>query len=183
MPKWENTPPKDTAGLALRIIRTPASKPITAIVTSTDIVGCRTHFAAHRTIPCEAPDRCELCDQGHSWRWHGYVAAILTASLEHVIFEFTAAASDTFYHYQRLHNDIRGCWFQAQRPSGRPNGRVIIKAKPQDQTRLRLPDPPDLQRILCHIWGVPYQPQPTLSTMRQAADRALHVVPGTNGDD
>lgn len=161
MPQWQSTPPDDAAGYTLRIVRTPANKPLSAIVTSTDVVGCCTHYAGNRTVPCEGPEACELCRDGFSWRWHGYLGCVLTATLEHVLFEFTAHASDTFANYERLHNSMRGCHFLASRPSGRHNGRVVIQAKPHDQSRLRLPDPPDVKAILCHIWNVPNKDVPT----------------------
>lgn len=155
MPLWSNAPPEQPEGYSLRIVRTPADKPFTAIVTSTDIIGCPTHYANARTVPCEGSDACPLCHDGHSWRWHGYLACIHTATLEHVLFEFTAASSDTFKNYHQLNTTLRGCHFQAHRPSARHNGRVVIACKPYDPSRLRLPDPPDIQAILSHIWNIP----------------------------
>jgi len=155
MPQWKSTPPDEPEGYALRILRTPSDKPIAAIVTSPEVIGCPTHYAGNRTVPCEGADDCQLCRDGYSWRWHGYLGCILTATLEHVLFEFTAHASDTFRNYQHLHGTLRACHFQANRPSNRHNGRVIIACKPYDQSRVRLPDPPDVKTILCHIWNVP----------------------------
>lgn len=161
MPKWSNTPPDENDGFALRILRAPADKPLIGIITSTDSIGCCTHFVANRTIPCDAPDPCKPCQDGYSWRWHGYLACIIPETLEHILFEFTARASETFKHYQTLHTTLRGCHFKAIRPSKRFNGRVVISCKPHDQTRLRLPDPPNIQKVLCHIWNIPYQETPT----------------------
>ncbi|KKL13131.1 hypothetical protein LCGC14_2528840, partial [marine sediment metagenome] len=83
MPKWQSAPPADQPGFSLRILRTPTNKPIVAYVTSTDVIGCITHFARNRTIPCEGQDNCTWCEEGFSWRWHGYLAALLTDTLEH----------------------------------------------------------------------------------------------------
>lgn len=154
MPNWQNEPPKDTHGFSLRILRTPSTKPLIGLVTSTDVLGCITHYARNRTIPCEGEDDCEWCQDGFSWRWHGYLAAILSDTLEHFLFEFTATAATTFQTYHRLHMTMRACHFKATRPSGRNNGRVVIFCKPGDEQRARLPDPPDLKKILCHIWNV-----------------------------
>jgi hypothetical protein len=154
MPQWKNTPPAEPEGYALRIVRTPANKPLTGIVTSLEVIGCCTHYAGNRTVPCEGPEACQLCQEGYSWRWHGYLACVLTSTLEHVLFEFTATASDTFKNYELLHHTMRGCHFQAARPSGRNNGRVVLACKPYDQSRLRLPEPPDVKAALCHIWNV-----------------------------
>jgi hypothetical protein len=154
MPTWSTIPPPDEAPYAFRIVRTPAKGTLSAVATATEVTGSNTHFAHNRTLPCEGPDQCKLCAEGYSWRWHGYLSAVLTATLEHVLFEFTAAASDTFQNYYLLHVNMRGCWFAAHRPSGRPNGRVVITCKYADPQRMRLPDPPDVRAILCHIWNV-----------------------------
>lgn len=154
MPQWTDRPDPTAHPYALRIIRTPAEKPIVAVVTSLEIIGCRTHFVNNRTVPCEGQTHCHWCHQGHSWRWHGYLACILTESLEHALFEFTATASDTFRNYQLVHGDIRGCKFHAQRPCKRHNGRVVISTKSIDLQRWNLPDPPNVKAILCHIWNV-----------------------------
>lgn len=156
MVHWQNQPPKDQAGYAHRIVRTPPDKPLTAIVTCTDVVGCATHFISNRTVPCEGPDTCSHCADGYSWRWHGYVSALDIATLEHFLFEFTKAAADTFRNYMTLHGNMRGCYFQAKRPSARRNGRVVIACKRIDEQRHRLPDPLNVRRILCHIWNVKY---------------------------
>jgi hypothetical protein len=180
MPRWTDTPPPEPEGLAMRIIRTPPTHTLHAIVTSPDVSGCPTHYAANRTIPCEGSDSCKWCEQGLSWRWHGYLAAILCGTLEHFLFEFTATAADTFRNYFTLHASMRACQFAARRPSGRPNGRVVIACKRLDEQRIRLPAPPNVRRILCHIWNVPY----TNTDERHLPTRLgaqIGVMPG-NGD-
>lgn len=156
MPRWTDTPPTNGAPHANRIRRTPATKPLAAIVTSPDLTGCNTHFIANRTVPCEGEETCPHCAEGHSWRWHGYVAAIETGTLEHFIFECTAAAADSFRNYLTVHGNLRGCHFTASRPNGRANGRVVIACRRIDEQRNRLPAPLNVRKILCHIWSVQY---------------------------
>lgn len=179
MPNFTSTPPAVPAGYALRIVRTPAQKPITGIVTSTDLVGCATHYTGNRTVPCEGQDHCKACQDGLSWRWHGYLGCILTDTLEHVLFEFTATASDTFQNYYKVQATMRGCHFRASRPSGKHNGRVVIACKPYDQSRARLPDPPDVEGILCHIWGVPRNDARTHNDPERTA-RTIGLAPGSD---
>lgn len=165
MPQWENTPetPADTA--VFRIVRTPATGKLAGLLTCNDLVGCNTHFAMNRTVPCEGRDRCPLCADGHAYRWHGWVSAVILPGLEHVLVEFTANAATTFHTYQDLHGSLRACRFSAFRPSGRHNGRVVIQTTPGDPGKIRLPDPPNIRRILCHIWNVQYtDEQPTRMT-------------------
>lgn len=151
-----NQPPEIDQAHAHRIVRTPPDKPFTAICTSRYPIGCRTHFANHRTVPCEGEQACEACAAGHAYRWHGYVGALHIVSMEHVIFEYTAPVAKTFAAYIEQHHNVHGCHFQASRPGGRPNSRVVVKCTPADLTKWRIPAPPNLAKLLCHIWGVPY---------------------------
>lgn len=154
MPNWIDDPQDDAAAFAYRIIRTPPDKTLTAIVTALEVAGCNTHFGNNRTVPCEGLNACKWCDEGYSWRWHGYLSAMHVVTSEHFIFEFTAPASKTFKTYLSRCDNLRGCKFTAYRPSKRVNGRVVIACAPIDQTRTRIPEPPDVRAILCHIWGV-----------------------------
>jgi len=180
MPIFTNNPPKIPDGFVFRIIRTPADKPFTAVVTCTDPIGCNTHFANNRTIPCEGFDACPLCQDGFSKRWHGYVSCLVPTTLEHCLFEFTAHAADSFTNYYELHGNLRACAFRAFRPSKRHNGRVIIHTSPADEAKIRLPDPPDIQRLLCHIWNVKYTEPP--KRMNRPPFKVVDVHDG-NGRD
>jgi len=180
MPRWSNEPPAADNDYALRIVRTPPDKPLVGIVTSAEIVGTPTHYVHNRTLPCEATQECPFCQEGHSTRWHGYLACLLVQSLEHALFEFTKTMAQPFITYQAIYQTLRGCTFQANRPSKRPNGRVLIKCKHVDGADLRLPEPPDVKRILCHIWNVQHNPR---GDWRDPSDgtRRLNTDAG-NGD-
>jgi len=157
MPRWSNAPPKGTDQPSFRIVRTPATKTLTGLITSPDLVGCATHFVQNRTIPCEKEDDndfCQHCFAGHSWRWHGYVSAILTSTHEHILFEFTRPPADTFRNYLLYAQTLRGCLFTSRRPSGRPNGRVVVACKSVDQSTLRLPEGPNIRNILSRVWNI-----------------------------
>lgn len=156
MPRWLDHPPDAAKDVPYRIVRTPADKPLEAIITTPELLGCCTHFVHNRTVPCEGPDTCSHCAQGHAWRWHGYVAAILRVTLEHVLFEITAPSADTLRNYILLHGNLRGCRIKAFRPSNRPNGRVVLQTVPVDLSSTRLPDAPNVKRLLCHLWNVQY---------------------------
>lgn len=162
MDPWPDQPPETERRLAFRILRTPAAKPLVAIATAHELVGRMTHFAKNRTVPCEGEDACPWCQEGHSRRWHGYLAAVLTDSYEHFLFEFTATASDTFKNYLVVNDTMRGCKFRSHRPNARTNGRVVISCTRLDEMKLRLPDSPNVKKILCHIWNIQYnENQPT----------------------
>lgn len=153
MPNYSNTPPADGRGPAFSIRRTPTRPPLSAIVTSEDLLGCATHFYGGRTIPCEAPD-CPACLDQMPWRWHGYVAAIDLTTMQHFIFETTAQAADVFVAYRARHGTLRGCQFEAKRAHERPNGRVLLRCKPADLQRTNLPQAPDIPRALNTLWNI-----------------------------
>lgn len=157
MPNFTNHWDEPDRDFPFHLKRTPAAGTLTAIVTSTDVLSTKTHFTNNRTIPCELPEQCDPCEQGVSWRRHVYVTAIDPKTSEHFIFETTPTAADTFKNYMNYHEEIRGCLFKAARPSNRANGRIVIQCKRLDLATQRLPEPPNLERLLCHIWNVPYK--------------------------
>ena len=153
MPTYSNTPPAEGRGPAFSLRRTPTQRPLSAVITCEDLMGCCTHFYGGRTVPCEAPD-CEPCREQVPWRWHSYVSAIDLGTMEHFIFETTAQATDVFVAYRTRHGSLRGCHFQATRAHNRPNGRVQIRCKPADLQRTQLPAPPDITRVLSCLWNI-----------------------------
>jgi len=154
MPDWTNTLPEDPRGPALPIRRTPARKPLRAIVTSKDLVGTFTHFWKGRTMPCEKP-KCEPCDKGQPYRWHAYFSAWEPLTALHFLFECTAQAAEHFVQYRDAHGSLRGCLFQATRWRQAPNGRVLIQTKPDDMRDRRMPAGPDLIAVLSVLWNLP----------------------------
>lgn len=153
MPTYTNEPPNDPRGHSLQLMRCPTGRPVTAIVTSVDLVGTPTHFWHGRTIPCEV-DQCEPCEAGMPWRWHGYLAALQPTEHFHFLFEFTARSSRAFLEYKNSYGSLRGCLFQAKRVNMAPNARVIIQTRPADLAKIKLPDPPDLVKVLSMIWNI-----------------------------
>lgn len=154
MPQFSNKPPANPDRHGFRLIRTPANAPLRAYVISEALIGCPTHYVGNRTIPCESPD-CEPCENGLAWRWHGYLLIQLENTSEVCIFEMTASAAESFAGYHQRHGTTRGCHFQASRVNNRPNGRVLVVAKPADLAKIHLPKPRDVRKLLCHIWNIP----------------------------
>lgn len=154
MPTWSHDAPEDPRGPALPIRRTPAGRPMVAIVTTENLIGCYTHFHKGKTVPCEKPD-CEACHDGIPYRWHSYLAAVDQKDGLHIIFECTAQATEAFTAYRDHHATTRGCMFEARRLNSRPNGRLIIRCKPADLTVHRLPHGPDLTQCMAIIWSLP----------------------------
>ncbi len=154
MPTFDHQPPTDIGRSGYRLIRTPPAAVLTAHVISERLVGCRTHFVGNRTIPCEHPN-CDPCNSGVPWRWKGYMAIIIDATQEIVIFETTARAAAPFTEYHQRYGTTRGCHFRASRLNQRPNGRILVQLKPGDLAKVNLPPAPKVEKLLCHIWNVP----------------------------
>ena len=185
MPRWSQQPPPHDDGVPFRLVRVPADKTISGVVTSEEPLGCPTHFANNRTVPCEGEATCPLCKDGSPRRWHCYAAVLLMPSYEHVILELTGNGSDPLRNYWRNAQTIRACLIQAYRPSHRPNGRVVLTCKPGDEQRLRLPPPPHIARIMCSIWNVPYRPDDEFWDIRSQVPEHLKLAPNahrSNGD-
>lgn len=154
MPIFSNTPPVDPRGVGLTLKRCPTYGAITGIVTSSDLLGCPTHFFGGRTVPCETQN-CEPCLNGVPWRWHSYCSCWSQSNKIHFLLENTARATEPLVQYRDAHGSLRGCLFRAQRMNARPNARVYIETKPADLEKIHLPDAPDLAKVLSIIWNIP----------------------------
>lgn len=156
MPKYSNVPPAESTGVSLPIVRTPASHPLKAIVTSNDILGCNTHFWHGHTVPCSPPD-CEPCQECTPFRWHAYCTAFVPNSSLHFLFECTAAAAEQFVLYRKANASLRGCMFTAYRWKQKINGRIILKTERTAMSDVALPPAPDLEKVLAILWQLPEQ--------------------------
>ncbi len=207
MPNFSSTPPPDSQESGYRLIRTPPTGKIQAHVISEQLIGCPTHFVGNRTVPCEAPN-CDPCDSGLGNRWHGYLLILIESSQEMVVFEMTKKAALTFQDYHKRHGTLRGCHFMATRLNQKANGRVLVTCKTGDLTRVNLPAPKSVERLMCHIWNIAplqvetraptradtlpglqiHRDRPELETtknQKQAAETQLANAtadPGNNGD-
>ena len=203
MPAWSHNLPTSNKHMGFDLRRTPPDRPLTAIVTSEDLIGCYTHYWGGRTVPCEQPD-CPACNTSVPFRFHAYVAAFDPKSHEHFIFECTANAAKSFENYRAAHSTLRGCYFQACRTKRGKNAKVDIATKPADLTNFTLPQEPDLIKALSVIWRLPaasLQDEPphgairnikprgkTLTKMREQPDnqpdpQQIMANIGSNGDD
>lgn len=154
MPQFSSQPPTDPRGRSLELKRCPPGAVLPGVITCHDVVGCPTHFWGGRTVPHEE-EECEPCLAGIGWLWHGYVSAFQRELRLHYLFEMTARCVEPLTEYRQKNPSLRGCMFLAQRPSGKPNGRVYLKLKTLDLASLTLPDPPDLTKVLAMIWNLP----------------------------
>ncbi len=154
MPNWSNELPPAPTHHGFDLKRTPADRPLRAIVTSEDLSVCWTHYWGGRTVPCESPE-CEACKALSPSRSHCYLTAIDCTTREHFLFECTALAAVPFTIYRDSYHTLRGCLFQASRPKRRRNAKVEILCKPADLTKITLPQPPDIPRAMAVIWQLP----------------------------
>jgi len=184
MPSWSTIVPEQPHHHGYDLRRTPPDKPIRAIITSDDLIGCYTHFWTGRTVPCEAPD-CPACNAQSPARWHCYIAALESGTRDHFIFECTAKAAQPLLSWREAHGTLHGCFFTAHRPKRRRNARVEIICKPIDLTKVNLPKAPDLIKAMSVIWRLPATALTTptgehnsqlVSVVKETAD-AMRVCP------
>jgi len=153
MEKWSNKPPQQKEGYGLRLIRTPKSGRIRALITCEELIGTPTHYWGGRTVPCQGSD-CKVPHETIGWRWHGYVPMILEGDHEHVILELTAQACETIAQYAEANGSLRGVLLTATRATGVKNGRVLLKLEPTNLKTIVLPPEPDVPKVMRHIWGI-----------------------------
>ena len=154
MPTFSSDLPPNRRHMGFDIVRTPADKALTAIVTSENLLVTNTHYWGGRTVPCEMPD-CEPCNASIPYRTHVYVSAFTAFDHLHVIFECTAHAAKAFEEYRNANGTLRGCYFSAARPKRTKNGRVVITTKPADLAKIAIPSSPNLILALSIIWRLP----------------------------
>lgn len=178
MPTYTNRVPDDPRGPSFPIVRTPAYKPLVAIVTCEDLVGTFTHFFHGRTVPCDG-DQCEPCHDGLPYRWHAYVSAYNPESGLHFLFESTAQAAQHFVEFRDSVGSLRGCKFEAKRLGGKPNGRVLMRTATAQLVNLRLPQPPDLIKVLAILWNLPSNDLTT--EFREPEKKTPWIAPAPKG--
>lgn len=154
MPNWSNELPKQEKHMGFDLRRTPPTSAMLAIITCEDLLVCDTHFFHGRTMPCERPD-CPACNESIPYRTHAYVSAFNAKSREHFIFECTSNAAKAFAEYKQSATTLRGCLFNASRPKGAKNSKVVISTTTANLSRVQLPEPPDLILALSVIWRLP----------------------------
>lgn len=173
MVDWSNEVPDSPKGNALPIRRTPAGKPMEAIITSYDLIGCFTHFYKGSTHPCEG-EGCKAHAEGIPYRWHAYTTAVDFFTNLHFIFECTAISAEFLTAFREKFCTLRGCHFKATRWGGRPNGRILIRTKMADLAERALPEPPDLKKCMARLWSLSdddvetptYDPQTKMRVIR-----------------
>jgi hypothetical protein len=154
MPRLTNVVPDQNGGFALPLIRVPQGRPLVAVVTSGDLIGCDTHYYGGRTVPCESPV-CAACTDGVSFRWHAYLGMFNPSNGHQAILELTAYGARQLLPYREAYRTLRGCCLRAQRNGTRSNGRVLLSCRPADLAHVQLPEPPDILKCLASIWNVP----------------------------
>lgn len=154
MPHWSNELPQQEKHMGFDLRRTPATSSLRAIITCDDILVCDTHFFHGRTSPCERPD-CPACNDAIPYRTHVYVSAFNPKTMEHFIFECTSNAAKPFAEYKQTATTLRGCLFDASRPKGAKNSKVVISTATANLSRNPLPEPPNIMLALSVIWRLP----------------------------
>ena len=180
MPRFDVTPPDETKKFTLELRRAQPGPGVKGICTCDNLIGCHTHYYGGRTVPCEG-EECEACKDGFTPRWHGYISAFSPISNEHFLFEMTQTAAEKFNAFQNEYSTLRGCLFIAKRRTKSPNSRLLVQLKPSNPNRKDIPDAPRIERILCHIWNVPFDEMSTHETIKHIKETLAAKRKSVNG--
>jgi hypothetical protein len=176
MPTWTDRPPQQDPSLPYRITRTPATSKLRAVILSTQMIGCPTHYDGRRTVPCEG-NQCKLCEAGYAARWHGYVAVWDPAEDERLVLELPAGPAQALAdHHDRFHT-LRGFDLVAWRPRQKANARIAITLGQVQRPSPAIPAEPDLHTILLRIWGLTPSRNGRSPAKRQRPPETADVVP------
>ena len=173
-PKFFYTPDELPQHTLATLVRTPPSGTLKGIITCTRPVATPTHYHARRTVPCALPPNCPLCEIGLKWRLHCYLSFVNLSNLAHEIIEFPARQYDAIANWYKRLGSIRGLYFEATRPNGRPNGPIQLSVRRPASEPASLPDPLPIEKILCKIWGVPEPEQPSTPQQHINSQAPLH---------
>jgi hypothetical protein len=173
MPIWTDQPPQDTEDQAFALLRIPPTPGYKVLITSPGILGTNTHYWKGRTTPCE-PDNCEACAEGAGYRWHGYFAGLRQSDRLHGLYEVPAAAAAALHDFAQKVGTLRGCLAVFRRLGNRPNGRLLVTTQPYDLKAIELPPPPDVAKIMAHIWQTAIKNTPTARTTERG--RVLQIA-------
>jgi hypothetical protein len=154
VPHWTTEPDTRNNTTPYSLLRTPIGRPLVAVITTDQPLGCRTHFYLHRTVPCEMPS-CPPCADGYSSRWHCYLGVYSPKTGDQAILELTANAAEPLLKYYRDHSHLRGVKIKAERRGIRTNSPVVLSLLNECLDHNLLPPPPDLKSALAKIWGLP----------------------------
>ncbi len=151
---WSTTPPPAPAQRPLTIVRVPAARPLSAIITVERAIYLETHFWHGRTVPCLGLE-CEACLEGAPKRPHAYVGIYTQGDRVQQLLELTAAGAEPLQQYFTTFTSLRGCWMVARRAKQTANSRIEMVCKPADLSKVHLPPEPDLLAALTIIWRLP----------------------------
>jgi hypothetical protein len=148
---WGDVPPDEATCPHLAIKRTPAKGKLDAIVLSSRIVGCWTHFFGGQTIPCTGPS-CPACEAKNGRRWHGYLGMYHPGERLTFLLELTAVAIQPIVEVQERTGSIRGVQLACSRISNATNARICVRVNEAARGRYAIPDEPDVRACLGNIW-------------------------------
>lgn len=156
---WSRRPEEMSRESLVQIVRAPSRGTLKFIVLSHDITGRGTHYWGNRTMPCRAG--CEACNAGHAPRWLGWLCVMVKPQDQVALFEMTETNALILDDEFRNHRTMRGLQISVHRPSGRNNGRVVMRVHGVDPQKLLLAEAIDVKKALYKIWQLkPEDDQP-----------------------
>ena len=173
--------PSDATRYSLHLMRCGQGATIHGIVTSSNLLGLRTHYYGGRTTPCLETE-CKPCSLGLSSRWHAYFGVWTSGKSRHVLLELTATPAVALQNYHDIHGTTRGAQIEVKRLGKRQNGRVQCTACPADLSKLKIPPEPEILPALATLWSIPVDaftygaPEHDKSTIATIIGRCANLI-------
>lgn len=141
-----------------KVLTPKAGETITAIVVSSKLLGCWTHFRDGVSYPCPGdPKQCVFTHTRREPRWKAYLAALAWPNQFRCHVELTVHAVNTCLGLTDPALDLRGWVIKTSRPAGKPNGkmRAWLEVQTQSMLKVQVPQEWDVKAKLLEMWGDP----------------------------
>lgn len=124
------------------------------------LIGNELHWWNGRSFP-HLKENCPACAAKRSKVWKGYLGCLDPKTRKIFILELTPNCTEALSAYKITYGSLRGAQIKLDRSATKINGRVTATATPAQLGGLELPLPPDLRKILDHMWQVDHMPEQT----------------------
>lgn len=155
--EWNDNPHTQTQPHSADLRRCPPGGLPPAIILMDWITGNELHWWNGRSFP-HLKTECPACAAKRAKVWKGYVACLDPKTRKIFILELTPNCTEPLSAYKLTFGSLRGATIKLDRPATKINGRVTATVTPTHLGGLELPQPPDVRKILQHMWQTDHRP-------------------------
>jgi len=138
-----------------------------AIVLSDWMTGNELHWWNGRSFP-HLKHGCPACEAKRAKVWKGYLACLDPKNRKVFILELTPNCTEPLSAYKNTFGSLRGGLIKLDRSATKINGRVTATMTQTNLGGMELPQPPNVQAILAHMWQTDHRPADTTEIIPRA---------------